>query len=425
MGMGAGGMNFHHRYNCRLCGRKNIERVVALDPIPLPRFHDTREAAIAEPLVPIDLYMCSDCGHVQQLDIPEDVWDGYTYHNTQSKVMLKHFAESAAKIIERYAPPPGSLVIDIGSNDGSFLRHFKDAGYRVLGVELVKEIAEEATRNGIDTVGEPLSYAVARSIRERYGAASLVLAFNVFAHTDDLNDMMRGVQVLLDKNGLFVFEAQYLMDVVQKTLLATIFHEHLSHHSVKAMSLFLSQYFMQIVDVERVPVQHGSIIGYVQFAGGPRTPKLSSVHLLALEEALHLGSLNKIREFGGQIAELRKSVSSFLKEAKNGGAKIAAFGAARSGPGLISMLGLSGLMDCIFDDHPQKIGKFCAGDGLQIKPTSELLEMMPDYTVMLAWVPAEQIMEANNEYLRRGGKFIVLCPNFRVVSAAHEMAVAA
>lgn len=408
-----------YRTSCRLCGRTPLECIVKFPPIALPmKFEVTREAAQAAERFPISLNICTDCGHVQQTEIVDDetLWVGYTYQSAHAPVMPKHFQETADKIIAKYKPAPGSLIIDVGSNDGSFLRPFKDAGYKVLGIEMVKEIAKQATANGIETIGEPLSPKIAAEIRAKYGPAAIITAFNVLAHSDDLHSMVRAIQSMLDSNGVFVFEVQYLRDVYEKTLIATVFHEHLSHHSIKSMLRFLSQYFMHIIDVDRVPIQHGSMIGYVQFVNGklPVNPYVG--YLADHESMMGYDTPAALRKFAGNVARLRGDCEALVAQWKAAGATVAAYGAAMSGPGLISMLGLKGAIEYILDDHSQKVGRFSPGDGLQVVPTSELLARQPDYCVILAWVHGQRIIDQNAEYLKRGGKFVVLCPNFRVVA---------
>jgi SAM-dependent methyltransferase len=421
------GSKLSYRTTCRLCGRNPLERVVKFDPIALPmKFELTKEAAQRAELFPINLYMCSDCGHVQQLEVVDDeaLWVGYTYQSAHAPVMPQHFKDVAAKVMAKYKPEPGSLVIDIGSNDGSFLRPFKEAGYRVLGIEMVKEIAKQATENGIETIGEPLSPKIAEEVRRKYGGAAIVTAFNVLAHSDDLHSMAKAIQGLLDPKGVFVFEVQYLMDVIEKTLVATIFHEHLSHHSVKSMQQFLSAYYMNIIDVDRVPIQHGSIIGYVQFANGPRMRNPYVDYLIEREKKMGLDKPATLLKFAEDIYKLRADCESLVATWKSEGATVAGYGAAMSGPGLISMLGLKDTIEYILDDHQQKVGKFSPGDGIPVVPTAELLARQPDYCVILAWVHSQRIIDQNSEYLARGGKFVVLCPDFRVVEGQRQVEAA-
>lgn len=416
-------MKLTYRTVCRICNSKQLMNIMQFAPIASPmKFEATREAALNVPAAPISLSFCRSCGHVQTVEVVDDetLWVGYTYQSGHAKVMPEHFKNVAERIIRSFKPEPGSLVIDIGSNDGSFLRPFKEAGYRVLGIEMVKEIAEQATANGIETIGQPLSPKLAQEVLKQYGGAAVVTAFNVMAHSDDLHSMAKAIQTLLDKNGVFAFEVQYLRDVYEKTLIATVFHEHLSHHTIKSMRDFLSQYFMRIVDVDRVPIQHGSLIGYAQFAAGNREPHPWVNHLLQQEVDMGLHSSEALWKFSSDVAALREKCEALAAQWKAAGATVAGYGAAMSGPGLISMLGLKGAIEYIVDDHPQKVGKFSPGDGIPVVPTAELLARQPDYCVILAWVHAQKIIEQNQEYLNRGGKFVRLCPNFGVVEAQVE-----
>jgi 2-polyprenyl-3-methyl-5-hydroxy-6-metoxy-1,4-benzoquinol methylase len=419
-------VNIHHRDTCRLCESPNVELVVALEPIPLAENYTTDSAtAKGAPRFPVDLYMCADCGHVQQLDVvdSESLWENYTYYSGDAKGMPEHFNQVAANVLHRCQPPPGSLVIDIGSNDGSLLRPFKEAGLRVLGIDPAKAVAQQATAGGIPTIPDLMSLDLARKIREQYGPAHVICAFNVFAHADNLGEMAESVRTMLAPDGLFFFEAQYLLDIIDGVLIATIFHEHMSHHSVNPMIRFLERHGLELIAAERAPIQHGALIGTVQVKHGKRAVEGSVRELLTLEAERRLGELDTLRQFGNRLKQLKERVSGLVQEWKRENAAIAGYGAARSGPTLISQLGLDGMIEYIVDDHPQKVGKYSSGDGIPIVPTAELCRRMPDYTIILAWVHAKKIIESNPEYLDKGGDFIVLCPELRVVSKARDVKI--
>jgi 2-polyprenyl-3-methyl-5-hydroxy-6-metoxy-1,4-benzoquinol methylase len=395
-----------------------VKLVVKLEPIPLSEnYTDDSETGKNAERYPVDLYMCAACGHVQQLDVVDSksLWDSYTYYSGEAKGMPEHFEDVAAKIRAFGQPPAGSLVVDIGSNDGSLLRPFQRAGHRVLGIDPAKEIAAFATKSGIETIPELMSLDLAKKIREKHGPAHVVCMFNAFAHADDLHDIAEGIRTMLARDGVFVFEAQYLLDIIDGMLIATIFHEHMSHHSVKALTRFFDRHGMELVDVQRVPIQHGSIIGTVQLKGGKRPVGQSVQALLDLEAQRGLDRIETLEQFGARVHELKRRTEALVREWKQAGLTIAGYGAARSGPTLISQLGLSGAIDYIVDDHPQKVNRFSSGDGIPIVPTAELCRRMPPYTVILAWVHAAKIIESNQKYLDRGGRFVVLCPETRVV----------
>jgi hypothetical protein len=306
-------------------------------------------------------------------------------------------------------------VVDIGSNDGSLLRCFKESGYQVLGIDPAVEIARQASESGIETIPELMSLDLSHRIRESRGPAQVVSMFNAFAHADNLAEIASGIRNLMAPEGLFVFEVQYLMDIIDRLLIATIFHEHISHHSVKPLTRFLARHDMELIDIDRVPIQHGSIIGTVQVKGGKRKVSESVQSLLLLEAQRGLGNVEILKQFAGDVQKLRTRTIELVNSLKMKDLLVAGYGAARSGPTLISQLGLQGVIDFIVDDHPQKVGRYSSGDGLPIVPTVELCRRMPAYTIILAWVHANKIIETNHEYLNRGGFFVVLCPQVRVV----------
>lgn len=403
---------------CRLCDSDDVELVMKLEPIPLSEnYCEDSETGKRAERYPVDLYMCRSCGHVQQLDVvdPKSLWEAYTYFSGDAEGMPEHFREVAGKIIQTYGPAPQSLVIDIGSNDGSLLKPFKEAGYRVLGIDPAREIARQATESGIETIPELMSIELAHKIRLERGAAQVVCMFNAFAHADNMGEIAEGIRELMTPDGIFVFEAQYLLDIIDRMLIATIFHEHMSHHSVKALTVFFERHGLELVDVERVPIQHGSLLGVVQIKGAGR-PVASSVRaLLDLEVIRGLDKIETLKKFAERVTQLRQRTESLVAEWRHSNAKVAGYGAARSGPTLIAQLGLTDTIDFIVDDHPQKVKKYSSGDGIQILPTDELCLRMPAYTIILAWVHAAKIIETNRKYLERGGRFVVLCPDTRVV----------
>ena len=408
----------HHRTTCRLCDSPEIELVVKLEPIPLSEnYCEDSETGKRADRYPVDLYMCRSCGHVQQLDVVDSksLWDAYTYYSNDAKGMPEHFREVARNVIQTYHPQAGSLVIDIGSNDGSLLLPFKEAGYRVLGIDPAREIARQATEAGIETIPELMSLELARNIRRERGAAEVVCMFNAFAHADNMGEIADGIRELLAPDGVFVFEAQYLLDIIDRMLIATIFHEHMSHHSVKALTIFFERHGLELVEVERVAIQHGSLVGTVQLKGAGRPVGASVQALLDLEASRGLDKVDTLKQFDQRVAQQRQRTSGLVAEWKRTNATVAGYGAARSGPTLISQLGLSDTIQFIVDDHPQKVNRYSSGDGIHILPTSELCRRMPDYTVILAWVHSAKIIESNAEYLDRGGRFVVLCPETRVV----------
>jgi SAM-dependent methyltransferase len=408
------------RTTCRLCGGGQLELVVPLAPTPIAEKYVTREELGQEtPVYPLDLYLCLGCGHVQLLDVvdPEFLFDNYTYESGNTRPLVQHFDETAQAVIAKYQPAPNSLVVDVGSNDGSLLRCFQKRGLRVLGIDPAREIAQKATRNGIPTLPEFLNLDLARRIKKEHGPAAAVCAFNVFAHADDLGGMAEAIREMLAPDGVFIFEVSYLLDVLDGMLLGTIFHEHLSYHSIKPLAAFLRRHGMELIDVQRVAIQGGSIVGTAQRAGG-RHPAAAIVgELLELERSRGLDQPKTLKEFAGQLRKVKEDLGGMMTRLKKEGKTIWGYGAARSGTTLISQMNLGKVISFIVDDSPDKQNKFSPGDHIPILPSTALAAQKPDYAFILAWIHAKRIIDNNRAYLDQGGRFIVCFPTIQVVSS--------
>lgn len=408
------------RKTCRLCGASSMTTVLELDPIPLSEnYSDTSCMALKRPRFPISLQFCNSCSHVQIPEVirPEVLWDSYSYRSGWSSELPEHFEEIYHYVSDCVGDFASPFMVDIGSNDGSLMVPFLNRGWRTLGVDPVPGLVAEANAAGRPTIESLFTSQTAEWILKNHGPAHVVTAFNVFAHADDLSDMTKGIARLLAPSGIFVFEAQYLVDVVEKDLLATVFHEHMSHHSVTALKLFFEEHDLELVDVTRYPIQHGSVVGVVQRKGAERPVKSSVREILDYEETNGISDGEAVIGFARRVAIGRRAVKDWVSSQTKLGKKFCAYGAARSGPTLIAQFGLKGVLDFVLDDHPDKVGKFESGDGLEVVPTCELVKRNPDFAVILAWVHADRIIEKNQTYLDSGGSFVVLSPTPRVVSA--------
>lgn len=287
---------------------------------------------------------------------------------------------------------------------------------KVLGVDPAENIARAANESGIETIPTFFNSEAAERIRSERGPAKIVSANNVFAHTDDMAGMADAVRAMLADDGVFVFEVSYLLDIVDQMLVGTIFHEHVCYHSVKPLDEFLQRHGMELIDVERVSIQGGSIIGTAQCKGGPRKITPAVAELKAIEEARQLHHPTTLRAFSAQIEEVRAGVEKLMTRLHAEGKKVAGFGAARSGTFLIYHFGLGKIMDFIVDDSPDKQGTYSPGYHIPVYPTSELYARKPDYAFILAWIHSKTIVKNHQRFLEDGCRFITCFPGVQVVS---------
>lgn len=411
----------HRRNTCRGCGSRELETVLSLKPSPIGDAYVTPEkVGVPQPAYPIDLQMCGDCGLAQILDViaPEILYGEYIYVTGSSVGLPEHFLSYADDVISRCKLMAGALVVDVGSNDGTLLRCFKQKGMNVLGVEPAAHIAAQATANGVRTLARFLSPAVAREIVAECGPARVITSNNVFANIDDLTSWVSAIGELLANDGVYVFESFYLADVVKNMVFDFIYHEHLSAFSVKPIKLLFERAGLELIAVQHVPTKGGSLRYFVQRPGGPLSDDGSVPAFLAAEESAGLYRKNTYTAFAEKIDQLKNQTLAFLIQAKKEGKSIAGFGASITGTTLIYHFEIGKYLDYLIDDNPAKQGRFSPGLHLPVYPTSVLDERRPDCVLVLAWRFASIFMEKNQSYLGNGGCVVIPVPEFKIVTKA-------
>ena len=367
---------------------------------------------------PLDLYLCGECGHVQNLDVvnPEVLFRDYSYRTASSLGLVEHYRRYAEDVTARFRVEPGSFVVEIGSNDGSLLRFFKDQGLRVLGIDPARRIAREATANGIPTLPEFFDEKLAAAIREQHGPAAIVTANNVFAHADGLADIVRGIRRVLAADGVFIFEVSYLVDIVERFLFDTVYHEHVSYHTILPLERFFERLEMQLFDVRRIASKGGSIRGFAQRAPEGRRPVAAAVgELLELEAGRGFSELEIYREYGKAIEVKKAELNRFVDDARARGKTVAGYGASATVTTLIWHFELTRKLEFLADDNPAKHGLFSPGCHLPVLPSEEIYARRPDYVVILAWNYADPIIQRHQSFLDEGGRFVIPLPELRVV----------
>lgn len=407
------------RKTCRLCRSTNLELVLPLTPTPPANaFITAADLKKNEERFPLDVFFCGDCAHVQLLDVvdPSILFKNYVYVSGTSPVFVNHFKSYAAAMIQKFKLDKEAFIIEIGSNDGTLLRFFKEAGMGVLGIDPAEAIARAATKNGIETLPAFFTSKLADTIKAQDGHADLIVANNVFAHADDLHDIVKGIRNLLKPQGVFVFEVSYLVDVYEKTLFDTIYHEHVCYHSVKPLRDFFKANGMELIATQSVDTHGGSLRAMVQLAGGPHPVEPSVAEFIAREEKLGLDKAETLKGFSAKINKLRDELKALLKKLKGEGKRIAAFGAPAKATTLMLHFGIGPeFVDFIVDDSPLKQGLYSPAFHIPVVPSTEIYNRKPDYLVILAWNFAEPIMGKHTKFREDGGHFIIPVPTVQVV----------
>lgn len=414
------------RSSCRLCHSAGLVMVLPIKPSPIAdAFVPSEKTHIPQPCIPLDLYQCQACGHVQNTDIvnPELLFRDYLFQTGSSAGLIEHFRQYAKEVVEKFKLKPGSLVVEIGSNDGTLLTFFKDWGMKVLGVDPAVEIAKQANASGVPTLPEFFTSSLATQIENQHGLAKLIVANNVYAHSDQLADMTEAIASLLDDDGIFIFEVSYLLDIVDKFLFDTVYHEHLSYHSIFSLQQFLKSHGLHFFDVEKITTKGGSMRGFVQKINGARKEQPVIENMIKTEMQRELHKPEIFRQYEKEILARKQDVRHFIENAQKNKQKIAAYGASTTAITLMYHFELENNLDYLIDDNAKKHGLFSPGRHLEVKPGSVLYTKKPDTVIILAWQYAEAIMRKHQQFIAEGGVFVIPLPTLKIISSTTTLVV--
>ena len=388
-----------------------------LGPSPLANaFLKEEELVLDEPFYPLDVYFCSECGLVQLIDVvlPEVLFKDYVYLTGMSETMKKHFYMLAEDAVHNFNVNKNDLVVDIGSNDGTLLKAFRQFGVRTLGIEPASNIALVAAREGIHTINALFSLDVASKIVDEEGNAKVITGTNVFAHVNDLASFLQAITKLLDHDGVFIIEVPYLVDLLTNNAFDTIYHEHLSYFSLKPLVRLFKRFDMELFNVKRTDVHGGSIRCYVRKA--PSEINTTVNQLLALEEDLKLNSLKTFLDYNSKVKLTKSKLRGLLNGLKKKGYRLIGYGAAAKGNTLLNYCKIgTNLLDYIVDNTPLKQGLYTPGMHIPVLSPERILSDMPDFVLLLAWNYLDEILKKETRFRELGGKFIVPIPEPRII----------
>jgi SAM-dependent methyltransferase len=373
--------------HCRLCDSANLDTVVDLGYHPLAdTFLPPEKQYGPEVSYPLQLGKCRDCGHVATMYSVSAVEryqkEDYSYDSSNSRVSIAHFREFAECVLAEKTPRPGALIVDIGSNVGTLLSHFKDLGHpNVLGVEPAGNIAKLAVANGIPTLNDFFCDNIVDDLRGR-GGVDVLLSSNVVNHADDLRGLLKvGAQVMRE-DGIFVFEVPYLLELVKRTAFDTIYHEHVHYHCIKALAPCLAGQGFSIFKVDCIDYMCGSIRVYAR-RGDRHAPVAEK--MIRDEEAFGLFELETYARFMDRVRHVKLTVTEHLARIRAEGGKIVGIGAATKGNTFLNYCRLDAdTISYIADASPLKIGKLTPGSHIPII-ADDAIDSSATHALILPW----------------------------------------
>ncbi|MDP2638327.1 MAG: class I SAM-dependent methyltransferase [Candidatus Levybacteria bacterium] len=405
-------------YYCRLCKSKKLKKVLDLGKTPPANsFLKKTQLKDKEDFFPLVVNFCTNCGQLQLSHVvsPEILFRHYVWVSSTSPVTVRHFEEYASSVFKKVNLKKGDLVVEMGSNDGVLLKPFKRLGAKVLGVDPARNVARRATKEGILTLPHFFNVKIAEGIVKKYGKAKVIAANNVFAHINDLDEIVKAVCNLLDKEGVFVIEAPYNIDLVEKNLFDIVYHEHVSYLAIKPLDKFFKSFGMQVFDVVKREVHGGSVRIFVKMDGAKHEVSKSVKEFIDLENEKKLFDINTYYEFAKQVERNKISLLKLLKKLKKENKSIAGYGAPAKSTTLLHYFGIGKeIIDFIADDSHFKHGLYSPGKHIPVVPPQNLYTKKPDYLLILAWNFANPIMKMHAKFRAQGGKFIVPVPEPKI-----------
>tara|TARA_Y100000813_G_C24160028_1_gene351642 strand:- start:414 stop:2813 length:2400 start_codon:yes stop_codon:yes gene_type:complete len=383
-----------YKFDCRSCGNKNLKRVVSLGYQPLANNLINKKDDKCE-LYPLEVNYCDRC-HNCQLSVavdPKKMFSNYLYTSSTSQVFRNHFIEAAKKYSKELKLNKKSYIIDIGSNDGVALKPFLELGYKkILGIEPAKNLAKLANKNKIKTFNGFLEKKNIKKIKKN---ADLILASNVFAHSDKLKEMAECMLNLLSKKGTIIIEVQYLMNTLKDLTFDNIYHEHYNYWSLTSLVFFFNQLNARIFKAEKVNTHGGSIRVYIK---KDKSVKINSSvkKILKEEEDFGIKNYKTYQKFGKNVYKIKENILKNIKKLKINNKKIIGYGAPAKATTALNFFGISKEIDFIVEDNQLKHNKYIPGVKIPIKNKSSIKDKK-NILLVLAWNFFDEIKKNNKD----------------------------
>ena len=404
---------------CRFCQNKLKIIFTDLGMSPLANSYvNSIESEVGEVFFPLKTFVCEKCFLVQlgEFKSPNEIFKDYAYFSSFSSSWVNHAEQYVNSLVKKFNINKKNLVVEIASNDGYLLQFFKKKNIPVLGIEPAENVAKNAIKKGIPTITKFFGSKLAIELKKSGKKVDCIIVNNVLPHTPELTDFIKGLELLINPNGVIVIQfSAYLLPLIKNGQFDHIYHEHFSYFSLTTIKQILKKFKLEIIDVAELNVHGGSIRLYIKKIGQTKKESKNVKKLLNKEKEFGITKKDTYRNFQNQILEKKISIWKFFSAAKKENKKIACYGAPAKGNTMLNYCQIGkDFINFTVDKNPAKQGKLLPGTHIPIFNLKKINEFKPDYLVILPWNLKEEIVE-EMKYIRKwGGKFVVLSPKVKI-----------
>lgn len=401
---------------CQISGSSELKSILFIGFLPpVNTMAEIGTRPFEQPSYPAELLYCPESKLVQLGLIVDPAIlfpPHYAYTSGTTKILRENFSELYEEVMSLHPLKAEDLVVDVGSNDGTLLSNFHQKGLRTCGVEPTNAY-KLALEKGIPSINAFFGPTAAELVTAKHGKAKVVTATNVFAHIENIHEIIESVLSMLEDDGVFITESHYLLSLIETLQYDTIYHEHLRYYSIQSLSYLFEMHGLEIIHAKKIPTHGGSIRVYASMKGKRKINKsVQEFHSLE-EEYL---TWDKFLAFRQRVSKSKLDLLALLKEIKDKGSKVYGIGAPSRASTLVNYVGLDdSIIDCVLEiKGSYKIGKYMPGTLIPVLDESKLFEDQPEYALLFSWHIAGELIQKLREKGYRG-KFIVPLPTPHIV----------
>ena len=406
---------------CRNCQNNNLKHILNIGNQYLVDFLEEDGENFTAPL---ELVLCdpetNGCGLLQlhHTVSPDLLYRRFWYKSGVNQTIRDDLEEIVRKAEEKVNLENDDIVLDIGANDGTLLRFYKNKSIKPIGFEPATNLLEEAS---IDTFKIFNEYFNAKSFKSEFGTkkARVITSISMFYDLDKPHDFVGDIKDILDDNGIWILQMNYLVTMLENNAFDNIVHEHLEYYSLQSLEYLLNKHDLEVFDVEQNNINGGSIRVYIKFKNCKKFSISKNVDSVReYEKKIGLNNTKTYLDFAKRILNLREQTCGFIEDEIRDGKKIYVYGASTRGNTLLQYYGLnSELILAAAERNPEKWGKKTVGSKIPIISEKQARSEKPDYFLILPWYFKEEFVKRESEFLQNGGKFLIPLPEFEVINS--------